>query len=344
MNKHSLLFLLLIGLHAPVDAVEIVIPDDEQSSTIQIDDPDAQVYTERKPEIIFDLSASHDDLFDLKIRRSGLLLKGDRPFTAFAGHKEEDLVVIAGGSVASINIAGVSGTGKDRKALILFRKQDGSVMTPPPENVSVFNADFEKLSFDYRPLRVPDGTSLPISILIDVSGSMDGHIEDIKSAIRHFLSILPPFARCRIFTFNENVSELTRGTMDCRNSAAVLHQDLNVGGNTELFNALDFVFEENKSAVPSWERGMPNITLVITDGIDSGILPKDRSIVTNTRKVAMDNHLFVFWAGNFKPEHLKGLADLQVSAGSDLKGELERFFSALGVSLSGLQTITVKGQ
>lgn len=343
--KTLLLMLILLLSSTITSAVEVIVPDDEQRTTISVNDPDASVYTLGKPEIFFDLSASQDNLLDLEIRRSGLLLPSGDPFTAFAGHREENLVILAGGSVTNVSITGVTSSSDNREALVLFRRADGSIMAPPPSNVAVFNTEFKELEFEYTPLAVPDGTTLPINILIDISGSMEGHLDDVLAATKTFLSILPEYAHCRIFVFNESVQELTPGNtaLPCANTAHVLNQRLEASGGTELFKALDYSFEQNQSAIPSWELGMPNLTLVITDGIDTGILQQERLIATTTWKVAMDAYLFVFWAGNAEPERLKGLADLQIDAGADLKGALERFFESLGVSLSGLQSLKIRG-
>ena len=324
----------------------IRVPQEEARGVPAVADPDRDVRTLGRPEIVFDLSAGNDSLLDLRIRRSGLTLASGKPFTAFAGHREEDLVVLAGGNVASVSIAGVRTHGSKREALVLFRRADGSIVAPAPEEVAVFNTAFRKLDFSYQWMAVPDGTPLPVSVLLDVSGSMAGHLDEVVDATRRFLAVLPPFARCRVMVFNETVTELTdaQRAVPCAQAAASLARVPPAAGNTALFEALRVSFEKNQSARYSWETGMPNITLVITDGIDSVRGAKDARVLLGGQKTAHDAKLFVFWAGNADPSALAPVADLQVTAGADLKGELERFFRSLGLSLSGLQLLAIEGR
>ena len=344
--------LAVLAVAAPCSAQRFSIqtPDQNARAALTVADPDAKVRTLGKPEIVFDLSAGNDSLLDLRIRRSGLRLASGRPFTAFAGHRGEDLVVVAGGNVAAVTIAGVRRLSGEREALVLFRRADGSIVAPAPEEVAVFNTAFKRLDFSYDWTLVPDGTPLPVSLLLDVSGSMSGHLDAVIVATRNFLSILPPFARCRVMVFNETVTELTdpAQAVPCAQAAAVLAKVPVPAGGTALFEALRVSFERNRSTRMSWQSGMPNITLVITDGIDSGITDEYGARVAaqtaSNQKFEGDNKLFVFWAGNAAPSVLAPVADLQITAGADVKGELDRFFRAFGVSLSGLQVLRIAGR
>ena len=57
--KTLLLMLILLLSSTITSGVEVIVPDDEQRTTISVNDPDASVYTLGKPEIFFDLSATH---------------------------------------------------------------------------------------------------------------------------------------------------------------------------------------------------------------------------------------------------------------------------------------------
>jgi len=346
----TLLAASLIAPFARAQTITVNAPPEKTRSAITLSDPDKHIRTLGKPAIVFDLAAGNDSLLDLRIRRSGLLLASGRPFTAFAGHKGEDLVVVAGGNVAAVTIAGVRSVGGEREALVLFRRADGSIVAPAPEEVAVFNTGFKRLNFSYDWKLVPDGTPLPVSLLLDVSGSMAGHLDAVTTATRNFLSILPPFANCRVMVFNESVTELTDPTqaVPCAQAAQVLAKVPAPSGGTALFEALRVSFEKNRSVRYSWESGMPNITLTITDGIDSSITSaygaQVAAHIARNQKLEGDNKLFVFWAGNAAPAVLAPVADLQVTAGSDVEGELDRFFRDFGISLSGLQVLRIAGR
>ena len=352
MRIDALVCILMLALAtgaANAQRISVTVPEAGRAK-LSVADPDAQIRTLGKPEIVFDLAAGNDSLLDLRIRRSGLRLESGQPFTAFAGHKGEDLIVLAGGNVASVTIAGVRGINGAREALVLFRRADGSIVAPAPSEVSVFNTSFKRLPFSYDWAAVPDGTPLPVNLLLDVSGSMAGALDPVMASLRPFMAALPPFARCRVLVFNERVQELTDPARPtpCAQAASVLSKVPAPSGGTALFEALRISFETNRSAVYSWETGMPNITLVITDGIDSGITDeygaKTAALIASGQKIANDNKLFVFWAGNAAPAVLAPVADLQVSAGADLQGELDRFLRAFGVSLSGLQILRIEGR
>ena len=352
IKAHTFVCVVMLALTAgAADAqrFSVTVPQAGRAK-LSVTDPDAHVRTLGKTEIVFDLAAGNDSLLDLRIRRSGLLLDSGRPFTAFAGHKGEDLVVVAGGNVAAVTIAGVRSISGEREALVLFRRADGSIVAPAPSEVAVFNTSFKRLKFSYDWAAIPDGTPLPVNLLLDVSGSMTGALDPVIASLRGFLAALPSFARCRVLVFNERVQELTDPARPtpCTQAASVLSKVPAPAGGTALFEALRISFENNRSAVYSWETGMPNITLVITDGIDSGITDeygaKVAAIIASGQKIANDNKLFVFWAGNAAPAVLAPVADLQFSAGADLQGELDRFLRAFGVSLSGLQILKIEGR
>jgi hypothetical protein len=83
-----------------------------------------------------------------------------------------------------------------------------------------------------------------------------------------------------------------------------------------------------------------NITVVVTDGINTVPYAGTRDSLKAT-KSAGASKLFVFWAGHHEPGYLNGLADLEIVAGQDLQKELVRFFRALGISISGMQSLHI---
>ena len=88
MNKQLNALIILGALASNAMAIEVITPQELQTSSIQIDDPDRHINTLGKVSFHVDLSASHDDLLALKVRRSNLKLKDGRSFTAFGVHKK----------------------------------------------------------------------------------------------------------------------------------------------------------------------------------------------------------------------------------------------------------------
>lgn len=345
---HTIVCFLLVAFaaHAQAQRFTIVTPDQESHGAIRVSDPDALVRTLGKPEIQFDLAASHDTLLDLRIRRAGLKLPNGKAATAFAAHAEANLVVVAGSPVAHISIAGVSPAGGSREALVLFRAADGTLLAPAKDEVAVFDTGFKRLPFAYSPAVIPTRTLLPVTLLLDISGSMAGHMKDVVNAATTFMASLPLTARCRIVLFNDRIAEFgpqPPNAQVCATAGFAFWKPLpEPSGGTALLAALDHGL---RSPPETYGPRLQPITLVITDGVDTGATdPAAELRRLASLKARQGGKLFVFWAGVADPALLESVADLQIEGGSDVKNELERFFRSLGVSLSGLQALRVGGQ
>jgi len=344
MKMHTAVFIALTSIcvaSADAQRFSITTPEEEQFAAFDVHDPDQDVRTLGTPEIAFDLSASTDTLLDLRIRRSNLTLPDGSPFTAFAGHTEHNLVVIAGDPVAKLTITGVSAAGSMREVLVLFADAHGTLIAPKQGEVAVFDTDFNPLPVRYRPAAIPQHALLPVTLALDLSGSMAAHMDAVIAASRSFLSSLPLYARCRILTFNDAVTALPipGGHHICGASGDALNAVPAPNGGTKLLTALD----EGLRAPPV--RGantLPPIVLSVTDGVDTAS-PDPGGLLASlaAAKKSSGAKIFVFWAGVHEPTLLRGLADLQITGTSDVKTELERFFRSLGVSLSGVQVLEV---
>lgn len=345
---HTIACLLLVAFAAQAQAQRFSVktPDADAHGTVRIIDPDRLVRTLGKPEIQFDLAASHDSLLDLRIRRAGLKLPNGQTATAFAGHAEAGLVIVAGSPVAYISIAGIAPAGGSREALILFKAADGTLLAPAADEVAVFDTHFNRLPFTYSPAAIPEHTLLPVTLLLDISGSMTGHMKDVVSAAQSFMSSLPLFARCRIVLFNDQVQEFgpqPPNATVCATAGFAFWKPLpEPSGGTALLAAVE---DGLRSPPETTGPRLPAITLAITDGVDTGAAdPAGEVRRLAALKASQGGKLFVFWAGVSDPALLATVADLQIEGGADVKTELERFFRSLGVSLSGLQSVKIGGR
>lgn len=342
MNK-QLLASMFLGLASTVSpAIEVIAPQELQISVIQIGDPDRYISTLGKVAFQIDLAASHDDLLALKVRRSDLTLKDGREFTAFGVHKKEGIIVLAGGDVTHVSIASVENKIRTKDAQILFYSKDNEILSPRPKDVAVFDTDFQALDFTYTPLKTPGSLEIPVTIALDTSGSMYAHMSTVIPATRDFMRALPDFTRCQLLSFNNDVQHLTprggKGQANCPSSAYILNSPLQAGGATALYKAIETGFT---LAPSSKNSDFPNIVVVVTDGVNTVNFSGTLSSLKKTKKTS-NSKLFVFWAGNYEKDHLQGLADKELVSTQNLDQELTSFFSSLGVSLSGLQTLRIE--
>jgi len=316
-------------------AIEIIVPQELQTSEFSISDPDRLISTLGKVDFIIDLSASHDDLLALKVRRSDLKLKDGRSFKSFGVHKDAGIIIIANDDVTHISIASI----KSGEASVLFYGANNEIIAPKPSDVAMFDLDFKPIKFSYTPLKTPNSLTIPITIALDVSGSMAGHMDKVVKATKAFMNKLPTFTRCQIITFSDDVTYLSSPDIDkqmsCPASSYLLNTKLKAGGATALYKVIDTSFGSNYQPDKS---SFPNIVIVVTDGMNTVNYKRDLGFII-LKKPVTNSKLFVFWAGNYDKANLLGLPNLEFVSTQNLEAELEIFFTSLGVSLSGIQIL-----
>jgi len=336
--KKSLIALSIAAiLTTPALAFQISTPEaDMRTAPLQITDPDGDVATLGKVDLFIDLAASHDDLEALKVRRAGLTLPDGRPYTAYGVHKYHRLIVIAAGPVRRVSVSSVKRKGEDRETLVLFHGENGTIVAPKPEDAAVFDMDFKRLPFTYRPLAPPGSTTIPVNVLVDVSRSMATHTQAVWNATQYFLVALPRFAQCKITLFNSTLRPITKNRSTCIDTyRAIFHTPMQASGSTALFKALETGFE--KDTTPD---GPPIITVALTDGVNT--VPYEGGLETlKAKKDEAGDKLFVFWLGGYQRGYLEDLPDLEFVSKQNVSDELKRFFRSLGYSVSGLQSLLV---
>jgi uncharacterized protein YegL len=337
--KRSVLTLSITALlNAPLAAFEFITPDTDLSTApIEITDPDADVTTLGQVEFFVDLSASHDDMLTLKVRRADLRLTDGREPVVFGVHKEAGLIVLAGGPVRHVSTSSVAPKDGDRETLVLFHGKAGQIIAPRKRDLAVFGLDFNPLPFSYKPLAPPGDIQLPVNILLDISGSMSGHMEEVQRAAQSFMQGLPAFARCRVTLFNHNLKPLSKSREPYADAAHVLDAPITTSGSTALFEALASGFEPT---IQLSNGRMQIIAIAVTDGFDTDGYEGGLEGLKN-EKERSGAKLFVFWSGSYAKGRLKDLPDLEFESTDNLEQELERFLRSLGISISGLQTLPV---
>lgn len=312
-------------------ALEVSEPKVPMAEKIVITSPDDFVLTLGKVNIFIDLAAEHDTLFELQLRRAELKLEDRRKSSAFGYSKSGGIVLIAGEPVTHISVTGV----ENGRVSAIFYNKDHEIIAPPKKSMRVFNLDLNPLEFDYAPAQPPSKDfKLDVAVLLDRSGSMYLQMNMVQSATQTFLKELPSFTMCSVFTFGNIVEALTQSQMPCSSATTLLNNPIMPEGMTALASALD----RGMNSRTTHAQGTPNLVIVVTDGISTEPMDKQKLLAI---KNATNSKVLVFWAGFHDPEHLKGLADLEIKSSAEIKKDLDAFFTSIGVSVSGMQTLTL---
>ena len=102
-----------------------------------------------------------------------------------------------------------------------------------------------------------------VALLLDVSDSAKGELEEIQNAAVAFLEQLQPQDRALIISFDRRVVRLTGATGDRRTLAAAIRR-VRSGGATALYDALEGALREDLKSIPGRKA-----LVLLTDGIDT---------------------------------------------------------------------------
>ncbi len=335
--NNPILFATLLGLATIAGAIEINEPADHSFTGITFTSVDDDIRTLGTPEFVIDLSAARDDLLELKARRSELKLGNGKPISVFGYNKDINIMIGASDPVKHLSVVG---TDQDN-ILALFYDQDNAIIAPKLDQIQLFDLDFKPLAFTYIPAQKPTNQFLDVDILIDVSGSMENALAGVTDATRQFMKELPTFTRCSILTFGTTVERLTdhdpSKLKPCPNSLDVLMGGLKASGATALHRVIKESLEGGNTKV----RKLPKLSILLSDGVDT----ENPEITLDQLKSLKDksnSKVLIFWAGSYDPDYLKGLADIETISDYDIESDLSRFFTSIGISINGMQSITIK--
>jgi VWFA-related protein len=133
-----------------------------------------------------------------------------------------------------------------------------------------------------------DVQPITVVVMLDTSGSMTLDMDLLKRAAEQFVLRLLPADRARIGSFNDKIIISPRFTSDRDALVRILHEDLQFGNPTFLWDAID----DSMSALAQ-ETGR-RVVLVFTDGED------DRSRRTDYKQVlnrAMTENFMIYAIG-----------------------------------------------
>lgn len=117
-----------------------------------------------------------------------------------------------------------------------------------------------------RPVTDVESASAPFNLvlLLDVSGSVDEHIDFIRKAARNFLNTVSAQDRVAVISFREDVQVISDFTTD-RALISERLKDIDAGGATALYDALAFTLVEQLKQL----RGERTAIVIMSDGDDN---------------------------------------------------------------------------
>ncbi len=119
----------------------------------------------------------------------------------------------------------------------------------------------------------PSTTPFSVVIILDMSGSTLGFRQVIKQSAFRFIDALSPDDRVAVIEFYDKVNLRNDFTTD-RGTIANSINVANGRGKTQLYKALDLALEKL-----SKEKSRRKAIIVLTDGVDSELRDKDRTLL-----------------------------------------------------------------
>jgi VWFA-related protein len=111
---------------------------------------------------------------------------------------------------------------------------------------------------------VPTNAPFNLVLLLDVSGSVEDHINFIRKAARDFLKTASPQDNISIISFRDDIQVISDFTTD-RQLLSQRLNDIDAGGATALYDALAFVLLDQLKKL----RGERTAVVILSDGDDN---------------------------------------------------------------------------
>jgi hypothetical protein len=241
----------------------------------------------------------------------------------------------------SVGSAEITHIARDDQGLIitaLIRDDAGNVIDPPKGALALYRTGGEKLCFTeevisgteqvpgdlYAPAS-PSSIPMTFAVLMDRSGSMLNHMDEMRDAASGFIDALPDRAGCLVGAFSEGDASFAAnegfGYEQCRASNFPMH-GLQASGGTDLFGSLETLYEwMNQDALADHQRAV----IIITDGAANRNLERETEVIAAKGDIVT----FVYFLGGSEERFLKSLADSYLGHDGKLRAELPRFFNVV---------------
>lgn len=224
--------------------------------------------------------------------------------------------------ILDAQIVGGQVDGAGLEVVAVFRDQQGQVMIPPPSSISAYRTDGERLCLaeDAEELEEVPLPPMSFSILLDVSGSMAGVIDDLRGSAEGFLRDLPNTAQCFVGAFSDdpNFSRrdgLGEAACDPRNYNLA---GLEAGGGTNLFDPMREGY--------AWLNVQPDYHQKAMIIISDGAANRNQHEIASLESAKGYSVTFVYFLGSREERWLRGIADNYLHHEGGLAPQLSPYF------------------
>lgn len=181
---------------------------------------------------------------------------------------------------------------------------------------------------------VLDGVTSPIitqryQILIDVSGSMDGFMPDVKQAVSHFINAMDKSAFCRVATFSSSYQVYRgnngyKGWQPCDASFWSWTTILQPNGSTEAFNALQKSYTDLSEPHPALAKDAELLSALVVLSDGDGLT---QTQIDPVKAMKAEIPTLTYFAGNENHTAYTQFSDqyLSAAAGVNIQDAFTRF-------------------
>ena len=249
--------------------------------------------------------------------------------------------IVLGFSGGSAEIVRAEQTPDGLQVIGLFRGADGQIVNPPVSSIAAASLTGQPRCFDATPI-TRDSTAPPMwfGLMLDRSGSMDGHMDEVIEAAATFLGVLPETAQCSVFSFSNTWTSHSQPDVSrpCQPENFDL-SSLEAGGGTNIYAPLAALYGAfGTRHVADWQRAV----IILTDGRVSDTPDEAARRRASLQALKGETLTFVYWLGDHDEQDLRELADSFISHRGEMRASLGQYFGVLGEAFTSQQVITIR--
>ena len=241
--------------------------------------------------------------------------------------------VVIGFSGGSSEIIKASQSASGITLLASFKDASGNFISPPQDQVAVYNSQGQKLCFDYKSISQTQ-QKMRFVLLLDRSASMWSVMDDVKASANLFLKSLPPSAGCAVASFNHGFTYHNKHFQSCNLGDFKLDGMVAEGGTDLLVPLLRAHESLGRAEFADFQKAV----IVITDGQITQN-PVMQQAVLEAKK---DTLSFMYLRGKASNAHIKVLADGYIHDPANFKDSLAEYFESLSDGYNTQKLLEIK--